>query len=167
MKTKSLKSGYQSIQTSSIGQLYDRNLVKLQVELPNNSYDQDGIATVTQTKRLEETRQEKKDKMILKIPMQMVGSKSTASLLFNRSGYEEKMHLHQIYEHKFFDELTVDRRSLEEIKFFKKLSTKRLDTPQGCVLTKRNSLALVPRGVLQRWKDSGTLLTRNARDLDT
>ena len=33
-------------------------------------------------------------RMILKIPMQMVGSKSTASLLFNRSGYGEKMHLH-------------------------------------------------------------------------
>ena len=83
--------------------------------------------SVTQTKRLEDNKSERRKKETpIKVPMKLTGSKSTASLLFNRSGYEEKMHLHSIYEHKYFESLSQNRRSLEDIKLLKKLSTKRL-----------------------------------------
>ena len=135
------------------------------MEVPNGTLNHEMPASVTQTKRLE-SNERKKEKPI-KVPLQLTSSKSTASLLFNRSGYEEKMHLHSIYEHKFFDSLTKNRKSLEDVRLLKKLSTKRLENPQGCILTKRNSLALVPRGLFQRMKDSGSLPKRSPINLDT
>ena len=73
----------------------------------------------------------------------MVNSKSSAMLLFNnRHGKDEKGS--EMYQHKFFEE-DLEPQNKRVTVTLKKHGTKRLNTPLGCVLTKRNSLAMVPK----------------------
>ena len=87
-----------------------------------------------------------------KVPLRLVNSRSTAVLLFNRNGFEEKEHLDSMYKHCFFNERNEPERNTERDarKLIQQHSTKRLDTAFGCVLTKRNSQALVPKQTLTR-----------------
>ena len=73
----------------------------------------------------------------------MVNSKSSAMLLFNnRHGKDEKGF--EMYRHTFFEaDLKPENKRVTVT--LKKHGTKRLNTPLGCVLTKRNSMAMVPK----------------------
>ena len=89
-----------------------------------------------------------------KVPLRLVNSRSTAVLLFNRNGFEEKEHLNAMYKHCFFNERNeIEHNTERDARMLvQQHSTKRLDTAFGCVLTKRNSLALVPKHSLTRRK---------------
>ena len=54
-----------------------------------------------------------KDGQVQKIPMRLVNSRSTAVLLFNRNGFEEKEHLSGMYKHRFFNENNEIERNTE------------------------------------------------------